>query len=242
MTTLVLTGAFHDYRHVDLANVPYHLMNEEQVKRLNKDPELQKKIVPTLGVAGNLTRLRIQQEGNIPRFAEELAQYKNGRPTVFFSLGGRVEGPEIQFTMKDAENIWKKAREFQKNGFNVALGNSPRTPTDVTDFLFEKARENGMNFYNAKKSPKRKRPISGSIPANIKKNSPRSRKKSAIFILPFYRFQILSSEPKTAFLIPRIRRHWASERPFMPICSLIRPNAPTATGCLIRSKTNTFSI
>ena len=87
----------------------------------------------------------------MPRFAEELAQYKNGRPTVFFSLGGRVEGPEIQFTMKDAENIWKKAQEFQKNGFNVALGNSPRTPTDVTDFLFEKARENGMNFYNAKK-------------------------------------------------------------------------------------------
>lgn len=151
VTTLVLTGAFHDYRHVDLANVPYHLMNEEQAKRLNKDPELQKKIVPTLGVAGNLTRLRIQQEGNMPRFAEELAQYKNGKPTVFFSLGGRVEGPEIQFTMKDAENIWKKAREFQKNGFNVALGNSPRTPTDVTDFLFEKARENGMNFYNAKK-------------------------------------------------------------------------------------------
>lgn len=151
VTTLVLTGAFHDYRHVDLANVPYHLMTEEQAKRLDKEPELQKKIVPTLGVAGNLTRLRIQQEGNRPGFAEELAQYKNGKPTVFFSLGGRVEGPEIQFTIKDAENIWKKAREFQKNGFNVALGNSPRTPTDVTDYLFEKARENGMNFYNAKK-------------------------------------------------------------------------------------------
>lgn len=84
MTTLVLTGAFHDYRHVDLANVPYHLMNEEQVKRLNKDPELQKKIVPTLGVAGNLTRLRIQQEGNIPRFAEELAQYKTADRRSFF--------------------------------------------------------------------------------------------------------------------------------------------------------------
>ena len=43
VTTLVLTGAFHDYRHVDLANVPYHLMTEEQAKRLDKDPELQKK-------------------------------------------------------------------------------------------------------------------------------------------------------------------------------------------------------
>mgnify|MGYP000001290640 FL=1 len=151
VTTLVLTGAFHDYRHVDLANVPYHLMTEEQAKRLDKDPELQKKIVPTLGVAGNLTELRIRQEGNRPAFAEELAQFKNGKPTVFFSLGGRVEGPEIQFTMQDAENIWKKAREFQKNGFNVALGNSPRTPTDVTDYLFEQARDNGVSFYNAKK-------------------------------------------------------------------------------------------
>lgn len=151
VTTLVLTSAFNDYKHVDLANVPYHLMNEEQAKRLQKETDLQKKIVTTLGVAGNLTRLRIQQEGNLPRFQEELAQYKNGKPTVFFSLGGRVEGPEIQFTMKDAENIWKKAEEFQKNGFNVAIGNSPRTPTDVTDFLFEKSSENGVAFYNAKK-------------------------------------------------------------------------------------------
>ena len=151
VTTLLLTGAFHDYRHVDLANVPYHLMNEEQTERLKNEPELQKKIIPTLGVAGNLTRLRIQQEGNSSKFAEELAPYKNGKPTVFFSLGGRVEGPEIQFTMKDARNIWEKAEEFQKNGFNVAIGNSPRTPTDVTDFLFEKAKENGISFYNAKK-------------------------------------------------------------------------------------------
>ena len=151
VTTLVLTGAFHDYKHVDLANVPYHLMSEEQAKRLNKEPELQKKIIPTLGVAGNLTKLRIQQEGNSAKFADELAQYKNGKPTVFFSLGGRVEGPEIQFNLKDADNILKKAKEFQDKGFNVALGNSPRTPTDVTDFLFEKAKENGMHFYNAKK-------------------------------------------------------------------------------------------
>lgn len=131
-----------------------------------------------------------------------------------------------------------KSAGISKNGFNVALGNSPRTPTDVTDYLFEKARENGMNFYNAKKSPKRKRPISGNTPANIKRNSPRSRKKQAIFIRPFCRCRILSSEQRTAFLIRRIRRRWESERPSMRICLLIRPNVPTATGCLIPSKTN----
>ncbi len=152
VTTLVLTSAYFDYKNADIANVPYHLMTKEQANAVeNNQTGMKCKVVPTLGVAGNLTKVRINQEANSPKFSEELAQFKNGKPTAFFSLGGRVEGPEIKFTLKDAENLWKRAKEFQEKGFNVAFGNSPRTPTDVTDFLFEKCRENNMAFYNAKK-------------------------------------------------------------------------------------------
>ncbi len=152
VTTLVLTSAYYDYKNADIAHVPYHLMTKEQARAVeNGSTGMKCKVVPTLGVAGNLTKLRINQEANTPKFAQELSRFKNGKPTAFFSLGGRVEGPEIKFTMKDAENLWKRAEEFEKNGFNVVFGNSPRTPTDVTDFLYEKCAENGMAFYNAKK-------------------------------------------------------------------------------------------
>lgn len=148
VTTLVLTSAYFDYKNADIANVPYHLMTKEQANAVeNNQTGMKCKVVPTLGVAGNLTKVRINQEANSPKFSEELAQFKNGKPTAFFSLGGRVEGPEIKFTLKDAENLWKRAKEFQEKGFNVAFGNSPRTPTDVTDFLFEKCRENNMALF-----------------------------------------------------------------------------------------------
>lgn len=155
VTTMVLTSAYYDYKNADIAHVPYHLMTEEQAKAVGEGKTGSAcKIVPTLGVAGNLTKVRINQEANSPKFADELKAFDNGKPTAFFSLGGRVEGPEIKFTMKDAENLWAKAKEFKDKGFNVAFSNSPRTPTDVTDFLFEKCSENKMPFYNAKKIAK----------------------------------------------------------------------------------------
>lgn len=151
VTTLLLTAAFHNYQHLDLVNIPYHLMNESQARYLKINTKLQKKIIFTLGVAGNLTKWKLQQERNSLKFAKELARYENGKPLALFSLGGRVEGEEIQFSVNDAGNILKKALEFQKKGFNVAFTNSPRTPTDVTDFLFENAQKNDIPFYNVKK-------------------------------------------------------------------------------------------
>lgn len=211
VTTLVLTSAYFDYKNVDIANVPYHLMTKEQANAVeNNQTGMKCKVVPTLGVAGNLTKVRINQEANSPKFEKELAQFKNGKPTAFFSLGGRVEGPEIKFTLKDAENLWKRAKEFQEKGFNVAFGNSPRTPTDVTDFLFEKCSENNIAFYNAKKLLKTitKPPIFACIPENTKKNSQNKAKKSETYILPYLRKAVSLSEPWTAFLTLPTRLPW----------------------------------
>lgn len=149
---IVLTSAFYKYVHADLANVPEHLISEEEKQILEADPELACKTVITLGVAGNLSWPLIKQEAARPLQSAELAHCRNGQKTVFFSVGGIVEGPEIKFTLEDAEKLWAKALEFQEKGYNVLFGNSARTPSDITDMLYEKCLENGkIRFYNAKK-------------------------------------------------------------------------------------------
>jgi mitochondrial fission protein ELM1 len=148
-TVLVLTSAYYEYENVDIANVPFHLMNREQARALKEQEN--GRIVPTLGIAGILSKARIMQAARSPKQAEELRRFRNGRPTVFFSLGGRVEGPEIKFTLKDARNLWEYAEKFRREGFNAAFGNSARTPSDVTDYLFEKCRDAEIPFYNSKK-------------------------------------------------------------------------------------------
>ncbi len=148
-TILVLTSLYYEYENVDIANVPLHLMNREQALAL--EAQGSNRIVPTLGIAGILSRAWIMQAASSLKPAEELRRFRNGRPTVFFSLGGRVEGPEIKFTLKDARSLWEHAEKFRSKGFNAAFGNSARTPSDVTDYLFEKCREAGIPFYNSKK-------------------------------------------------------------------------------------------
>lgn len=148
-TVLVLTSLYYEYENVDIANVPFHLMNREQARALKSRGT--GRIVPTLGIAGILSKARIMQAARSVKYEAELQRFRNGRPTVFFSLGGRVEGPEIKFTLNDARNLWEHAEKFRRKGFNAAFGNSARTPSDVTDDLFEKCREAGIPFYNSKK-------------------------------------------------------------------------------------------
>lgn len=149
---LVLTSAFYKYVHADLANVPEHLISNEEKQMLARDPELARRTVITFGVAGNLTWPLIKREAAAPLQAAELARYRNGRKTVFFSIGGVVEGPEIRFTENDISKLWAKALEFQQKGYNVLFANSARTPSDMTDLLYEKCLENGnIRLYNAKK-------------------------------------------------------------------------------------------
>lgn len=149
---LVLTSAFYKYTYADVANVPEHLISETEKQMPASGSAIACKMVITLGVAGNLSWPLIKREAARPLQSAELARYRNGRKTVFFSVGGIVEGPEISFTEKDIGNLWVKALEFQKKGYNVLFGNSARTPSDMTDLLYEKCRENGdIRLYNAKK-------------------------------------------------------------------------------------------
>lgn len=80
-------SAYYEYENVDIAN-------REQVRTLKEQKS--GRIVPALGIEGIPSKARIMQAAPSPKQAGELRCSGNGGPTVFFSLGGRVERPEIK--------------------------------------------------------------------------------------------------------------------------------------------------
>ena len=73
------------------------------------------------------------------------------KKNVLFSLGGITDNGAIGFDLKDAENLFKSALKLKTKGYNVIFTNSPRTPSDVTDYLYEKCKLFHMEFFNSKK-------------------------------------------------------------------------------------------
>ncbi len=150
LKTMVVASNVYDYKNVDLIHVGRHQINENDQKLLESNPSLNKKIVKTLGVPSNLSWLRIRQEANSPTKKEVLQKY-DGKKTALFSLGGKTDNNAIKFTIKDADNLFKSALKLKTQGYQVIFTNSPRTPNDVTDYLFEKCQAFHMDFYNSKK-------------------------------------------------------------------------------------------
>ena len=85
-------------------------------------------------------------------------------------LGGRVNGPEIQFNMEYAKKLYQDAEKLSQYGYSIIIANGPRTPNDITDYLHEKSKNNPrILFHNCKtiattdedRSPSRWRIYSG---------------------------------------------------------------------------------
>ena len=148
--TMVISSNVYNYKNVDLIHVGRHQITENDLKLLEKTPELNKRVVKTLGVPSNLSWLRIRQEANSPSKKSVLQKY-DGKKTVLFSLGGKTDNNAIKFTLKDAESLFKSALKLKAAGYMVIFTNSPRTPNDVTDYLYEECRTFHMDFYNSKK-------------------------------------------------------------------------------------------
>lgn len=147
--TMVVASNVHDYQNVDLVHVGKHQIKPQDEALLKANPRLAEKIVQTLGVPSNLSWLRIRQEANSPLKKAELEHLRN-KKNVLFSLGGKTDDGAISFTLKDAENLLSAAKKLKVLGYHVTFTNSPRTPNDVTDFLYEKCKLFNMDFYNSK--------------------------------------------------------------------------------------------
>lgn len=191
--TMVMASNLYDYQNVDLTHVGKHLLSDQDEQRLKTTPALKAKVVETLGVPSNISWSLIKNLAHLPAAEKILEKYgtfkkildghllygkdvaierNRGKKNVLFSLGGITDNGAIGFDLKDAQRLFIKALALTEMGYNVIFTNSPRTPSDVTDYLFEKCRdfneknENlkdkapsiykkfkrcGMEFFNSKK-------------------------------------------------------------------------------------------
>ena len=137
VVTAAVNSSIYRYRFADVVHVCGHLLSEEDRQTLEADAELKRKVFVSEGIIHNMSRTFIRQKFGQPKMREIAAAYRNGRPNAVFALGGRVEGPEIRFTLSHAENIFRRMRALADKNYNVIVVNGPRTPNEVTDYFVE---------------------------------------------------------------------------------------------------------
>jgi hypothetical protein len=167
--TVVLSSRFHKYKYIDLINVPKHLMTFPVRIRLIRNHKLGKKVLSTIGIIHSFSidsvrKKRLELDNNLSNFKNDadlkdviakINDYKKRTKKIVFCLGGRVQGPEINFNVNYAQKLFADATVLAAQGFGVAFVNGPRTPNDVTDYLYEQSLKNPqILFYNCKKIAK----------------------------------------------------------------------------------------
>lgn len=148
--TIILTAGVYDYKNIDLIHVGRHQITKEDEELLKEKPYLKNKMIITDGVPSNLNWVNIEMQANSPLKALEFAKYK-GKKVALFSLGGKTANGAISFTVEDAKKLLEGAKKLKKQGYEVIFTNSPRTPNEVSDFLYENCKNDGFSFYNSKR-------------------------------------------------------------------------------------------
>ncbi len=164
--TVVLTSKLHNYKYVDLINVPKHLLTFYGRIRLLQNKKLRKKTLITIGTIhqfsyNNIIQKKVELDALLKKTMQEplLKQQQNKlkhfiqkNKKIVICLGGRVEGNEIIFDLSYAKNILEKSITLAQYGYGVAIINGPRTPNDITDLLYEKSLKNvNILFCNSKR-------------------------------------------------------------------------------------------
>lgn len=151
--TVVLISRLHNYKYVDLVNVPKHLLTFYSRIRLLQNKKLRQKTLITVGtvhkftMAGVLARKaeldeKLKKTPREPVLKQQIAKLRNftrKSKKVVVCLGGRVEGSEIVFNVNYAKSLFEKCVALVRHGYGVVIVNGPRTPNDVTDYLYEAA-------------------------------------------------------------------------------------------------------
>ena len=164
--TAVLTSRLHNYKYVDLINVPKHVLTLSSRIRLLQKKKLRKKVLITLGTINNFSRKKVTEKFNelklklaetaqdvdLKPHLQKLQTFINTPKKVVFCLGGRVDGSEIVFDLDYAQKIFSDALRLVKHDYAVAFVNGFRTPSNVSDFLFEQSlTQPKILFHNCKK-------------------------------------------------------------------------------------------
>ena len=148
--TVALTAKVHNYQNLDLVHVGRHQMSHGDEVMIKSNHDLKDKLIITDGVPSNLNWVNIEMQANSPKKSAELAKFRD-KKVALFSLGGKTSNGAINFTIEDAQNLLASAKKLKNAGYEIIFTNSPRTPNDVTDFLYENCNDSGFSFYNSKR-------------------------------------------------------------------------------------------
>lgn len=164
--TVVLSSKLHNYKYVDLINVPKHLLTFYSRIRLVQNKKLRKKTLITIGTIHKFNQETVLvQKKTLDKVLEmpaanflaqkhlgKLAKILHKDKKVVICLGGRVEGREIIFGINYARDLLEKCTALTYRGYGIVIVNGPRTPNDVTDYLYENTLQNpDIIFHNCKK-------------------------------------------------------------------------------------------
>lgn len=149
VVTVIMTARAYDYRWADVVNVPGHMADDKDKAKILKQPE---KFFVSVGIVHNMTKTFIRQKFGQKRLQKLVKQIENGRPNIVFCLGGRTNGDDIVFDLKNAAKIWEKALMLEQQGYNIIFVNGHRTPNDVCDYFYEQSlKHENIRFFNAKR-------------------------------------------------------------------------------------------
>ena len=163
--TVVLSSKLHNYKHVDFINVPKHMLNFSTRIRLLQNKKLRKKVLITVGIVHSFSKEKIAQkkkelqsllsrpssEAHVAAHINKLQKILNKKKKVVVCLGGRTEGSEIRFDVNYAQILFERCLSLVRHQYGIIIVNGPRTPNDVTDWLYERTSQlSDIIFHNCK--------------------------------------------------------------------------------------------
>jgi hypothetical protein len=81
----------------------------------------------------------------------KLNKFIKSNKKIVVCLGGRVAGNEIGFNINYAKYLIEQCQNLALNKYQIVIVNGPRTPNDVTDYLYEKTQTiPNIIFHNCK--------------------------------------------------------------------------------------------
>ena len=145
--------------------MPKHLLTFGTRIRMLKTPGLCKKVLCTKGtihsfnyslVKNRYTALlkqlsALQKNENLIPQLDKLEYFKKMTKRVVVCLGGRTENENICMDVSYAKKLWNNLEKLYSKRFGIVIVNGPRTPNDITDYLYEKSlRHPHIIFQNSK--------------------------------------------------------------------------------------------
>lgn len=164
--TMVLTSCLYRYKYADLVHIPKHLLTLKSRIRLLQHKGLRKRALITVGTINNFEMKTVNEKHQdllkiiasnsnnpiVQKQIDKLRVYKECSKKAVLCLGGRVEGSEIVFGLNYAKGLLNDAEKLTRCGYGIVFVNGPRTPNDVTDFLYENLFDSpNIIFQNCKK-------------------------------------------------------------------------------------------